>query len=200
MVNPVDIVQAVNQDCKESSWEIVYLLRENGHLKDPESMNIIQKYFLECCRRIWPLLPDSGSRKGVEAAEKLCLGQISWEVAMDSDWYSEGSAFLFEYGKESDPEISEYIGQINLQRTIISRLLVPPVYMGGIDIKELLMDAAYFANTALNYPGISYGTTRSHERSMREISKFLPLDLFKVMVPKSLINKLGENMPNKSIN
>ena len=199
MVNPVDNIQPVDQVCEESSWEVIYLLRELGHLKDPESMTIIQKYLLECCRRIWELLPDSGSRKGVEAAEKLCRGEISWEDAMETDWYSEGAAFLFEYGKDTDPEISEYIGQINLQRTTIGRLLVPPVYMGEIDIKELLMEAAYFANTALNYPGISYGTTKSHNQSMREISKFLPLDLFKIMVPNSLINKLGENMPNKSL-
>ena len=79
MVNPVDNIQPVDQECEESSWENIYLLRENGHLKDPESMTIIQQYFLECCRRIWELLPDSGSRKGVEAAEKLCRGEISWE-------------------------------------------------------------------------------------------------------------------------
>ena len=70
MVNPVDIVESANQECKESSWEIIFLLRENGYLKDPESMTMIQKYLLECCRRIWDLIPDSGSRKGVEAAEK----------------------------------------------------------------------------------------------------------------------------------
>jgi len=197
MVNPVDIVESANQECKESSWEIIFLLRENGYLKDPESMTMIQKYLLECCRRIWDLIPDSGSRKGVEAAEKLCRGEISWNVAIDTDWYSEGSAFLFEYGKDTDPEIAYYIGQINLQRTTIGSLLVPPTYMGSINIRELLMEAAYFANTALNYPGISYGTTQSHEQSMRDISKFLPLDLFNIMVPNSLVRKLGENMPNK---
>ena len=88
MVNPVDNIQPVDQACEESSWEIIYLLRERGHLKDPESMTIIQKYLLECCRRIWELLPDSGSRKGVEAAEKLSKGEISWEDAMETDWYS----------------------------------------------------------------------------------------------------------------
>ena len=195
-----DTIQPVNQECEESAWEIIYLLRENDHLKDPSSMTIIQKYLLECCRRIWELIPDSGSRKGVEAAEKLCRGEISWDEAMVTDWYSEGSAFLFEYGNETDPEISEYISQINLQRTTIGNLLVPPVYMGSVDIKDLLMDAAYFANTALNYPGICYGTRKSHEQSMRDISKFLPLDLFEIMVPRELINQLSEHMPNKSIN
>ena len=199
MVNQVDIAEYSNLECEESSWEIIFILRANGFLQDPESMTIIHKYFLECCRRIWDLIPDSGSRKGVEAAEKLCRGEISWDVAIDTDYYSEGSAFLFEYGKDTDPEIAYYIGQINLQRTTIGSLLVPPTYMGSIDIRELLMEAAYFANTALNYPGISYGTTKSHEQSMREISKFLPLDLFKIMVPSWLVNKLGENMPNKPL-
>lgn len=192
-------IQPVNQECEDSAWEIVYLLRENGHLNDSNSMTIIQKYLLECCRRIWDLIPDSGSRKGVEAAEKLCREEITWEEAIETDWYSEGSAFLFEYGEATDPEISEYIGQINLKRTTIGSLLVPPAYMGTIEIKELLMEAAYFANTALNYPGISYGTSKSHEQSMRDISKFLPLDLFEIMVPRELINKLGDNMPNKRI-
>jgi hypothetical protein len=197
MVNHVDIIEPVNQECEESAWEIIYLLKENGYLQDADSMTMIQKYFLECCRRRWDLLPDSGSRKGVEAAEKLCRGEISWEEAIATDWYSEGSAFLFEYGKDTDPEIIEYVGQINLKRTTIGRLLVPPVYMGSVDIKELLKDAAYFANEALNYPTISGGTPKSRKRSMRNISKFLPMDLFEIMVSSSLIKKLGENMPNK---
>ena len=180
----------IDQECKESAWEIIYLLREGGHLQDSGSMTIIQKYLLECCRRIWVLLPDSGSRKGVEAAEKLCRGEISWEKAVETDWYSEGSAFLFEYAKDSAPEVAEYIGQINLQRTTIGRLLVPPVYMGTIDIKELLMEAAYFANKALNYPTLHGGTADGRRESMRNVGKFLPLDLFKIMVPDSLIKKV----------
>ena len=189
MTKPVSSLQPL-PECKNSAWMFIFYLREGGHLEDPRSMQIIHKYLLECCRRIWDLLPDEGSRKGVEAAEKYCRGEITWEQASETDWHSEGSAFLFEYREDSDPDLIEHIGQINLKRTTVGRLLVPPVYMGGIDIKELLKAAAYFANEALNYPFLSGGSFASRKESMRQNSKFLPLDLFEIMVPIELRNKV----------
>ena len=176
--------------CDESAWEVIFLLKENGHLDDPICMNIIHKYFLECCRRIWNLIPASGSRKGVKAAEKYCNGKISWKEASKMDWYSEASAFMYEMSDESDSEVSKYINQIEVIRDSVGDLLVPPQKVASADIKLLLMDAAYFANEALNYPYISGGTPNSRKQSMKNISKFLPLDLFKEIVPHNLSDKI----------
>jgi len=182
----------LNTKCFESAWQLIFRLKEDGHLDDEESMMLIHKYLLECCRRIWSLLPDSGSRKGVEAAEKYCSGKISWSEASEMDWYSEASAFLFENGDDTDPDISQYLCQINSKKEEIGNLLVPPREIVSAGVKDLLMDAAYFANEALNFPFISGGTPSSREESMRNIGKFLPLDLLNKMVPISLLSKIGE--------
>ena len=178
-----------NKKYYESAWELIFLLKENGHLKDTESMMLIHRYFLECCRRIWILLPDSGSKKGVEAAEKYCSGEISWDEAYEVDWYSEASAFLFEQRKETDLAISHYIDEVKARKGEIGSMLVPPREIASSEIKDLLTDAAYFANKALNFPFVSGGTRESRKDSMRNIGKFLPLDLFNTLVPETKLKR-----------
>ncbi|GAB5387022.1 MAG: hypothetical protein Alis3KO_41450 [Aliiglaciecola sp.] len=163
-------------------WEIIYLLKSKGVLEKKENMDQIQRYLVECCKRIWILIPDSGSRKGVLAAEQFLNGEILWETAYETDWYSEASAFLFDYSDPTEPQVKKYVNAVAAQLSEYEELLCPPQKISNI--QGLLKDAAYFANTALCYPAIRFGLR--HRESMKQISKFMPDYLFEKAVAKSL--------------
>lgn len=118
---------------------------------------------------------------GIEAGEKYCSGEISWEEALKTDWYSEASAFLFDYNDEGDPNVASYVELISQDRDNLERLLVPPNSFGEQSVRELLRDAAYFANFSLKYPGMRLG--RNSKRFLADHGKFMPLELFDVVVP-----------------
>lgn len=163
-------------------WEIIYLLKSKGTLEKKENMDQIQRYLIECCKRIWTLIPDSGSRKGVLAAEQFLNGDIGWETAYETDWYSEASAFLFDYSEPTEPEVKSYINAISSNLPEYEALLYPPQKISNI--QGLLRDAAYFANTTLCYPTIKFGL--KHREFMKKNSRFMPADLFEKVVAKSL--------------
>ncbi|MEN7344377.1 MAG: hypothetical protein AAAFM81_15605 [Pseudomonadota bacterium] len=176
-------------DAVTSAWEHVYRLQDvdgvftvvTGGLRDSAEVSSVHKYLLACCRRIWPLIPESGSRMGVEAGEKYCRGEISWKEARETDWHSEGSAFIFAYNEDDDPAVAPYIAQISQDRAAIERLLVPASSFASQSVRELLTDAAYFANFALCYPAIRFG--KQSKKQLQSYGKFMPLELFEAMVP-----------------
>ena len=176
--------------CENSSWELVYLLRSRGHLEDHVSMAAIHSYLLACCRRIWDLLPDQGSREGIVIGEKYVRGQVSRNRLNDADWYSESSAFRFDYYKSTDSTISEYIERVCNNKKELERLLVPPSSIVDGNELELLKNAAYFANYALNYPWIHFG--KAHKSSMQKMGLFMPIDLFYKMIPQNLIELVSK--------
>jgi hypothetical protein len=155
-----------------------------ANLRRGEEVTSIQKYLLACCRRIWPLIPDSGSRRGVAAGEKYCRGEFTWEGVQEADWYSEASAFLFDYFDENDPQVASFIAQVSQDRDKIERLLVPAYSFHQQSVRELLKDAAYFANFALMYPGIRFG--KNSKRQLEIYGKFMPLELFEAVVPRKV--------------
>lgn len=167
---------------KKSACEIVLELKLGGYLSANEDMNAVHRYLLECCRRIWVLLPDEGSRNGVVAGEEYLRGRISWEQARKYDYGSEGSAFMFDYAEEGDQRVYEHINQ-NISS--IHSLLVPPFDIADVSANRLLIDAAYFANFALLFPEIRFG--KQCERDMRCRGKFMPIALFMKIMPRSLI-------------
>lgn len=118
---------------------------------------------------------------GVEAGEKYCRGEMTWAEARKTDWHSEASAFLFDYGDEDNPEIASFVAQVSQDRNEIERLLVPAFSFDEQPVRELLKDAAYFANFALCYPAIRFG--KNSEGQLAAYRKFMPLELFEVMVP-----------------
>ncbi len=118
---------------------------------------------------------------GVEAGEKYCRGEIAWEEARKTDWHSEASAFLFDYNDENDPNVASFVAQVTQGRDKIERLLVPGSSSEGQSVRELLKDAAYFANFALCYPAIRFG--KASKSQLETYGKFMPLELFEVMVP-----------------
>ncbi len=117
---------------------------------------------------------------GVEAGEKYCRGEIAWEEARKTDWHSEASAFLFEYNDENHPEVASFVAQVTQDHDKIERLLVPTSSYHEQSVRELLKDAAYFANFALCYPAIRFGKTT--KRQLEAYGKFMPLKLFEAMV------------------
>ncbi|MEM6485951.1 MAG: hypothetical protein AAF662_13335 [Pseudomonadota bacterium] len=118
---------------------------------------------------------------GVEAGEKYCRGEITWEEARETDWYSEVSAFLFDYNDENLPEVASFVAQVTQDRDGIERLLVPAYSFDEKSVGDLLKDAAYFANFALCYPAIRFG--KASKRQLEAYGKFMPLELFEAMVP-----------------
>lgn len=155
---------------------------QTGHLRDSAEASSVHKYLLACCRRIWPLIPDSGSRMGVEAGERFCRGEIAWEEAREADWHSEASAFLFDYNDENHPEVASFVSQVIQDRDKIERLLIPASSFREESVRELLKDAAYFSNFALCYPAIRFG--KNSKGQLEAYGKFMPLELFKAMVPE----------------
>ena len=119
---------------------------------------------------------------GVEAGEKYCRGEMDWEEARRTDWHSEASAFLFDYNDEANPEVASFVAQVTQDRGSIERLLVPACSFEEQSVRELLKDAAYFANFALCYPAIRFG--RLAEGQLEAYGKFMPLELLEAMVPE----------------
>ncbi len=117
---------------------------------------------------------------GVEAGEKYCKGEVAWEEVRRADWHSEASAFLFDFNDETDPGVALYVAQVKQKRDKYERLLVPSSSYDQQTVRELLRDAAYFANFALKYPDIRFG--KNSRRNMENYGKFMPLELFEVMV------------------
>ncbi len=119
---------------------------------------------------------------GVKAGEKYCRGEVTWEEAQEADWHSEASAFLFDYNDEKYPTVASFVAQVTQERDKIERLLVPASSYQEQSVRELLRDAAYFANLALCYPSIRFG--RNSKGQLGAYGKFMPLKLFEAMVPE----------------
>lgn len=66
--------------------------------REAELVRRLHRYLLMCCRAIWPLLPDEGSRRGVEVAELFVDGRATEEEFFHAEWGAEGAAFSWEQG------------------------------------------------------------------------------------------------------
>src|SRR5262245_21057460 len=62
----------------------------------------LHTYYLACCRRIWRLLPQEASRRGVELGEQYLAGQISAEELDRANYHVEGAAFNIDYNSEPE--------------------------------------------------------------------------------------------------
>ena len=134
----------MEKELQKAPWEIIHLLRSNGLLAKKENMDQVHRYLIECCKRIWLLIPDKGSRNGVLAAEQYLNGEIPWEEAMKTDYCSEASAFLFDQRDSTDPYVADHIDSVRNHLESCELLLCPPQKIDNIH--ELLKEAAYFAN------------------------------------------------------
>jgi hypothetical protein len=124
------------------------------HFGGDESILVprIHRYLIACGRRIWRLLPDDGSRLGIEVAERFVEGEASVTKLRKTRWYTEGSAFTIDY--DTEPLlVQRWIDEINaIPRHELAALLHPPDIADKIDARQLLKQAAYFADFAAHFP------------------------------------------------
>ena len=139
-------------------------------------MDQVHLYLIKCSRRIWGLIPDIGSRKGIEAAENYLNGIITQEEAYKADWPSEASAFLFDYSDASDKKINLYTNTVISNISKYESILVPPQEIKPETVQSLLKNAAYFANMVLCFRKVRFG--RNHKSTMEKYGIFMPVDLF----------------------
>jgi hypothetical protein len=148
------------------------------HRRDDEEalLRLIQRYLLACCRRIWKLLPMEGSRRGVEVAERYLDGHATKEEFGIAEWNAEGAAFFIDhyendfsflkhdlaareddlrYAAEVKTRVEQMIREIEAIPVEELQSLVRPVPSDApLSAFHLLESAAYFVDTAMNYPGI----------------------------------------------
>jgi hypothetical protein len=115
----------------------------------------LHRYFVACCRRIWRLLPQEDSRRGIEVAEQYLAGTVTGEELSEVNWYVEGAAFNIDYN--CDPaSIQRWVEEIEaLPPEEMAAMLNPPGVVPGIDARDLLLRAAYFADYAMIYPRLT---------------------------------------------
>ncbi len=113
----------------------------------------LHRYYLACCRSIWPLLPQESSRRGVELAEHWLEGTVSTEELNQFNYYVEGAAFNIDYNSEPE-KIEVWITQLRSSDSH-RNLLHPPETADQLEPREILKRAAYFADYAMIYPSLT---------------------------------------------
>src|SRR5262249_2845506 len=113
------------------------------------------RFYLASCRGIWKLLPQEASRRGVEMAEQWLAGSVSDEEMSEYNWDVEGAAFCIDYNT-APADIDRWVAEVRALSTAELRSMVhPPGAAEGIEPRELLLRAAYFADYAMVYPSLS---------------------------------------------
>jgi hypothetical protein len=115
----------------------------------------LHRYFVACCRRIWRLLPQQGSRRGIEVAERYLAGAATDEELSAVNWDAEGAAFNIDYN--CDPEaIERWVAEVRaIPPQEMAALLDPPGVGRDLEPRQLLKRAAYFADYAMIYPHLT---------------------------------------------
>lgn len=137
-----------NADWAESTSAPIMLA--GLYLQDPIHFKILvpelHRYFLACCWKIKHLIPQKGLRDGLRGAEKWIDGEITKKEFWYLERVAEGEAFAFE-NVESSEEIEKLI------ELIASVKMLKDV---AYDIAhQILMEAAYFTNSAMVYPTLN---------------------------------------------
>lgn len=117
----------------------------------------LHRFYLASCRRIWPLLPQVASRHGVELAEQFLAGEATAEWVSEYNWHTEGAAFRIDYAAApGDAEaIAQWVADVRaLPAGELRAMLHPPETADGVEPRELLLRAAYFADYAMVYPSL----------------------------------------------
>ncbi|QEF99793.1 hypothetical protein Mal15_38600 [Stieleria maiorica] len=112
----------------------------------------LHRYYLACCRSIWPLLPQKASRRGIELAELWVDGKVSNVELNKFNYYVEGAAFNIDYNTEPD-SIEKWIADVRANDSY-RHLLHPPAAADRLAPREILKRAAYFADYAMVYPSL----------------------------------------------
>ena len=131
-----------------------YRLNSGSVAPDSQFETTIHRFYLAVCRKIWPLLPDDETQKGVAVAEKWLDGDVPSSALNDCDYYVEGAAFGIDY-KSSPDELNRWISTIDAIPESELRAMLHPQFTERPDSYELLKSAAYFAHYAIMYPAMN---------------------------------------------
>ena len=137
----------------EDPYAMILELRAHWR-HDPEELERrLHAYYLACCRRIWRLLPQKGSRRGVEVAELYIAGRATPEELDAANYAAEGAAFNIDY--DCNPEaIREWVREVDaMPDDELAAMLNPAAPDACFTTRQLLLNAAYFADFAMIYPG-----------------------------------------------
>ncbi len=115
----------------------------------------LHRYYVACCRRIWRLLPQEGSRRGIEVAERYLVGHATDDELSKVNWDCEGAAFNINYDCEPDA-IRRWVADVRaIPAAEMVAMLNLPGTLPEVDARELLLRAAYFADFAMIYPHLT---------------------------------------------
>jgi len=106
----------------------------------------LHRFLIACCWKHKHLIPQPHLRNGLLGAERWLEGKLTNAELSDLNWYAEAEAFAFEYAK-SEKDFDK------LRKLIAS---VPELNgIGFSDAKQLMEDAAYFAEGSMVYSRIN---------------------------------------------
>jgi hypothetical protein len=145
----------------------------------------LHRFYLACCRAIWPLLPQEPSRRGIELAEKWIAGEVSIEELNKFNLHVEAAAFNIDYNVEPE-KVEHWVA--DLRSSDSHRHLLHPLETADhVDPRELLKRAAYFADYAMIYPSL-----RPPGPPSEKYSPFLSEELLRQFIT---FNSLTDNAP-----
>lgn len=152
---------------------LILAIRNDWQGSPDELERRLHLYYLLCCRRIWRLLPQQESRRGVELAEQYLAGRISAEELMHANYYVEGAAFNIDYNSEPE-NIERWVREVEaMPCDELHAMLADEDPTVGVDARKLLLRAAYFADYAMMYPKLR------HKKPPEKYAIFLAPDLFR---------------------
>lgn len=131
-----------------------YRLNSGSVASDSTFETELHRFYLACCRAIWPLLLDGETRKGVEIAEQWLEGIASDSDLNECDYHVEGAAFGIDY-KCSPEELQSWISVVDAIPRHELESMLHSHHVDQRDSYVLLKSAAYFAHFAIIYPAIT---------------------------------------------
>ena len=132
----------------DALWEI-------PGVDETELVARLHAYFIASARRISRLLPQEASRRGIDIAARYVAGEAAEDELTGYDYYSEGAAFNIDYN--CDPaSIARWVDELAaMNEDELASLYDQSHAAEPVGPREILKQAAYFANFAMNYPFIS---------------------------------------------
>ena len=168
--------------CEKVSLMLNYLWSKHN---EDSLIPVLHQYYLRCARNIEILLPQRESIRGIEIGEDFLEGKIDEEKLSSENWAVEGAAFRIEYDTEPKKIRGWVKGLDSLEKSKLEKVLFG-VDVSELDMRELLIDAAYFVDHAMIFPNCSPKNTVSDS-----YVKFLSTDIL-----RDILND-PEKTPNK---
>lgn len=160
----------------ESHEEAIRRMIAGAWQRDVAREKLVEQFhgfYVACARRIFPLLPQEESRAGIRIAEKYLAGDATRQELSAQNWSTEGAAFVFDYDTEPD-EIAKWLAEVEaIPDSQVAGLLNDCYEPNTIDARDVLLNAAYFADHAMIFPFCS-----RLEHVPRNYIPFLNIDLF----------------------